>query len=82
VRNIAIVDAPEGPIYPLQATETSFGRVIGGTIDYGGNGTFHYDLARRAEAHEQRRLHTDQLPGDRPISHKAEGDPRKNWKTT
>jgi hypothetical protein len=40
----AIVDAPNSNL-SVAGNGDFFGRVIGGTIDYGGNGTFHYDLA-------------------------------------
>jgi len=40
----AIVDAPHSNL-SVAGNGDFFGRLIGGTIDYGGNGTFHYDLA-------------------------------------
>jgi len=40
----AVVDAPNSTL-SVAGNGDFFGRLIGGTIDYGGNGTFHYDLA-------------------------------------
>ncbi len=40
----AVVDAPNSNL-SVAGNGDFFGRLIGGTIDYGGNGTFHYDLA-------------------------------------
>jgi hypothetical protein len=40
----AVVDAPNSNL-AVAGNGDFFGRLIGGTIDYGGNGTFHYDLA-------------------------------------
>jgi Tfp pilus assembly protein PilX len=40
----AIVDAPHSNL-SVAGNGDFFGRLIGGTIDYGGNGTFHFDLA-------------------------------------
>jgi hypothetical protein len=40
----AIVDAPNSNL-SVAGNGDFFGRLIGGTIDYGGNGTFHYDTA-------------------------------------
>jgi hypothetical protein len=40
----AIVDAPNSNL-SVAGNGDFFGRLIGGTIDYGGNGSFHYDTA-------------------------------------
>jgi hypothetical protein len=40
----AIVDAPNSSL-AVAGNGDFFGRLIGGTIDYGGNGKFHYDTA-------------------------------------
>jgi hypothetical protein len=43
-QSYAVVDAPNAAIAVAGKGEF-FGRLIGGTIDYGGNGKFHYDTA-------------------------------------
>ena len=40
----AIVDAPNAGV-AVSGNGDFFGRLIGGTIDYGGNGKFHYDIS-------------------------------------